>query len=130
MSACLAANLNSPSKIVVIDNSEKKLQMLPKGIVTDTVCSASLLEGQVAEKLKSINDGHGFDYVLDCAGVGALIGEGLSALAARGTIITVGGGPSIASLPLGEMLLKGATYRGTHQGDAVSATVSYAVKIL
>ena len=70
--------------------------------------------------------GKGFDYVLDCAGFGELVAEGYDSLRKRGTVVTVGGGPEKANLLLTSALTKGLTYRGTHQGDAVSSNVSHA----
>ena len=124
LAACLAAKLTKPKHLIVIDNTPAKFDLMPEDIVTHTVCSEGLKEGQVAEKLEEITQGRGVDYVLDCAGVGQLLTDSHTALASRGTLLTVGGGPSSVSIDLTAQLTKGATYRGTHQGDSVPATVS------
>lgn len=122
LAAALAARLCSASRIIIVDISEKKLGLIPPGLATHTVCSQGLERGSVAAQIKEITDSEGVDYAIDCAGNGELIAEGCVAAKKRGMVISVGGGPGQAPLDVTEMLVKGLTYRGTHQGDSVSQT--------
>jgi len=121
VSAAYAASLTSPSQVILIDNSEAKLKMLPAGAATSTICSASLKDGEVAQKLLDLTDGKGVNFVVECAGFGKLITEGHAALAKRGTVLTVGGAGDNAEISVSKQLIKGATYKGTHQGDSVTS---------
>lgn len=120
LAAALAARLSSPSHVIVVDISQKKLDLIPSGIATHTICSLGLEKGSVAAQISEMTATRGVDYALDCAGVGDLITEGYAALRKRGTVVSVGSGATPASLNTTGMLVKGATYRGTHQGDSVS----------
>ncbi|TKX19774.1 S-(hydroxymethyl)glutathione dehydrogenase-like protein 2 [Elsinoe australis] len=62
----------------------------------------------------------GVDFILDCVGHPSLIEAAIPALAARGTVVTVGGGApgAEAKVKLMDMLIGGRTWRGTHQGDS------------
>lgn len=124
LSACFAASLTSPAHLVLIDNSDEKLRIIPSGVATQTINSASLGEGGVASKLKDLTGGHGFDYVIDAVGNGSLLREGHLALAKCGTLLTLGGNPNPPQFPIEQHLVKGITYRGTHQGDSVPKIVS------
>ena len=99
--------------------------MIPQSVVTSTLNSANLGETEIVEKLKAMTEGAGFDFVLDCVGVPELISAGHKALSTKGVIVTVGGGPPTAEAKIGlsTQLIGGRTYRGTHQGDSVPATV-------
>ena len=97
--------------------------MIPEGIVTDTLNSFGLGEDDIALQLKDMTGGIGFDFTIDCVGVAALVNAGHKALAPRGMLVTVGGGPGAASISLGSQLIGGRTYRGTHQGDSVPSIV-------
>lgn len=122
LAACLAARLCSASRIIIVDVSEKKLGLIPVGLATHTICSLGLERGSVAAQIKAITGSEGVDYALDCAGSGELVAEGCAAAKKRGTVVSVGGGPTQAPLYVTEMLVKGLTYRGTHQGDSLSQT--------
>jgi aryl-alcohol dehydrogenase len=134
LAACLAAKLSGPARLVLVDKSAKKLSMLPACVreaATDLVDSSAFAAGreseeQLIERLKKLTPGeHGFDYVLDCVGRGDLVKVGHLALKARGTLITVGGSLDIMQVTLSQHLVKGVTYRGTHQGDSVPRVVRY-----
>lgn len=120
LAAALAARLSSPSYVIVIDISQKKLDLIPPEIATHTICSLGLDRGSVAAHIREITAKRGVDYSLDCAGLGELVTEGAAALKKRGMVVSIGGGNTETSLHTTEMLVKGMTYRGTHQGDSVS----------
>lgn len=125
LAACLAAKLTAPARLVVVDHSAAKLAMLPECIreaATHLIDSSGLTgEGQLVERLKELTPGGlGFDYALDCVGRGDLVKAGHLALKARGMVISVGGSPDVAlQVTLSQHLVRGITYRGTHQGDSV-----------
>lgn len=130
LAAALAARLCSASHVIVVDISQKKLDLIPSGLATHTICSLGLERGSVATQIKETIVTRGVDYALDCAGNGELIAEGCAAAMKRGTVVSVGGGASLAPLSVTEMLVKGLTYRGTHQGDAVSQLfIPYLIKL-
>jgi len=122
LAAALAARLCSASHVIVVDISQKKLDLIPPELATHSICSLGLERGLVAAQIKGITGTRGVDYALDCAGNGELVAEGCIALKQRGMVVSVGGGPTQAPLNVTEMLVKGLTYRGTHQGDSVSQT--------
>ncbi|KAI3395545.1 hypothetical protein diail_1207 [Diaporthe ilicicola] len=122
LAAALAARLCSPSRVIVIDISQNKLDLIPSGLATDTICSLGLERGSVAARIKRLTCSHGVDYALDCAGNGELIAEGCEALKKRGMVVSIGGGNNQAPLDITQMLVRGLTYKGTHQGDSVSRT--------
>ncbi|KAF2236755.1 GroES-like protein [Viridothelium virens] len=122
IAAALAARLTFPSRVVVIDTASNKLSMIPEGVATSTLSSAGLQEGEIADKLKAMTEGRGFDYVVDCVGLAQLVNAGHQALAPRGMVVTIGGPPETASISLAAQLLGGRTYRGSHQGDSVPST--------
>ncbi|GAB1318125.1 hypothetical protein MFIFM68171_08335 [Madurella fahalii] len=129
LAACLAAKLSMPAKLVLVDKSPEKLAVLPacvKAAATDLVDSSDFAAGRESEehfveRLKGLTTGgRGFDYALDCVGRGDLVKVGHLALKAKGTIITVGGSPDVAlQVTSSQHLVRGITYRGTHQGDSV-----------
>ncbi|ROW10421.1 hypothetical protein VMCG_01806 [Cytospora schulzeri] len=130
MAAALAAGLYAPAEVIVVDISQEKLDMIPSGFATRTICSSGKEKGVVAAEIKQLTGGKGVDYAIDCAGFGSVIVEGCSSLKPRGMVVGVGGGAAEAPLVVSEMLLGGFDYRGTHQGDAVSNNfIPYLIKL-
>lgn len=125
LSALLAAQLSKPSCVVLVDISQAKLDMIPKSILgpnTHLYNSANKSNEQVAADLRSLTPGgHGLNYCLDCVGHESVIKTGHAALDMLGTLITIGAGDAsnVAGFSLLTHLLKGAVYRGVHQGDSV-----------
>ncbi|GAB7362192.1 hypothetical protein MBLNU230_g2218t1 [Neophaeotheca triangularis] len=128
LSALLAAALFSPATLVLIDNSAAKLAMIPKEILSKAthVVNPNDLPTEnpnaLAEHLQALSpDGKGLDVCLDCVGHESILVTGHAALAKMGTLITIGGNSEAkASFKVEHHLVKGITYRGTHQGDSVS----------
>jgi len=120
----MAAMLTSPSHVILIDNSTEKFGIIPKGLATHTICSKGMGEGEVAAKIKELTGGEGVDYAIDCVGTGALLKEGHTALCTGGTLVTVGGHSGNPQFEIGQHLVRGITYLGTHQGGSVSRIVS------
>lgn len=130
MAAALAAGLSAPAQVIVVDTRQEKLDMIPSGFATSTICSAGKKKGEVAAEIKARTDGKGVNFAVDCAGLGSVVVEGASALKKRGMVVGVGGGAAEAPLMVSEMLLGGFDYRGTHQGDAVPSNfIPYLIKL-
>ncbi|KAK7734689.1 hypothetical protein SLS53_007793 [Cytospora paraplurivora] len=119
LAAALAAGLYAPAHVIVVNRSRDKLDLIPSGIATHTICSAGYAKGGVAAEIRKLTGGKGVDFVIDCAGHGSVIEEGVAALKYKGMVVGAGGGPAPAMLSISHMLAGGFTYRGTHQGDAV-----------
>ncbi|KAI9698584.1 MAG: hypothetical protein M1820_007383 [Bogoriella megaspora] len=122
LAAAFAAKLTSPSHLIIIDNAEAKLKILPEGLFTSSLNSAGLEEAEIAKKLRAITNGQGFDFVIDCVGIAQLVNAGHQALASRGMVVTVGGSHDSANINISKQLVGGCMYRGTHQGDCVPTT--------
>ncbi|CAN8099368.1 unnamed protein product [Discula destructiva] len=125
LSALLAAQLTSPGCIVLVDNSQTKLDIIPRSIIgpnTRLYNSADKSNEQVTKDLRSLTPGaRGLNYAIDCVGNEDIVKIGHAALDTLGTLITIGSGSksTIAGYSLSQHLLRGITHRGTHQGDSV-----------
>lgn len=119
LAAALAAGLFAPAHVIIVNRTRDKLDLIPSGIATHTICSSGYEKGRVAAEIRKLTGGKGVDFVIDCAGHGSVIEEGIAALKIKGMVVGAGGGPAPAILSISHVLLGGFTYRGTHQGDAV-----------
>lgn len=127
LSALLAAQLTEPATIILVDNSQIKLDSLSTksilGPKTHLYNSAGKANEVVASELRDLagNNNQGLDYALDCVGNENILKIAHAALDKLGTLVTVGSGSqtNVAGLLLSQHLVKGITYRGTHQGDSV-----------
>lgn len=81
-------------------------------------------DGELVEKLLELTDGEGVDYVIDAVGSPQVLRDGHRAMATRGTIVTLGGTVKDCGIAIEDHLVKGGTWRGTHQGDSVPRIVS------
>lgn len=126
LSALLAAQLTEPASVTLVDNSQVKLDSLPQSIIgpkTRLYNSANKTNEVVAGELRKLaaNNAQGLDYALDCVGNENVLKIAHAALDKLGTLVTVGSGSqtNAAGFTLSQHLVKGITYRGTHQGDSV-----------
>lgn len=126
LSALLAAQLTEPAIVILVDNSQVKLDSLSRSILgpkTHLYNSAGKANEVVASELRTLaaNDNQGLDYAFDCVGHENILKAAHAALDKLGTLVTVGSGSqtNVAGLSLSQHLVKGITYRGTHQGDSV-----------
>lgn len=122
----MAAQLTKPATLMLVDNSAVKLASLPASLLgpqTHLYNSAGKTNEQVVRELRdwAANNGQSLDYALDCVGNEDILKVGHAALDKLGTLVTVGSGSqtNVAGLSLSQHLVKGITYRGTHQGDSV-----------
>lgn len=123
LSAILAAKLSSPACLVLVDNSQAKLDMIPKELLegVHVVNSADKSPDEVAAEVKKLSPaGTGMDFTLDCVGNDAVILAAHAALDKLGMLLNIGsGGGAKPQYTIGKHLNLGATARGTHQGDSV-----------
>lgn len=124
MSAILAAKLTTPVCLVLVDNSQAKLDMLPKELVkgVHTLNSADKTPEDVANELKNLTTGGaGMDVALDCVGNDAVILAAHACLDKLGILLNVGSSATAKPQYLASKhLVMGITARGTHQGDSVT----------
>lgn len=127
LAASFMASLYSPHRLILIDNSATKLANLPeKHGATHLIDSSNLKEGELVEKLMELTDGEGVEYVIDAVGSPQVLRDGHRAMAKGGMIVTLGGIVKDCGIIINEHLVKGGTWRGTHQGDSVPRMVSLA----
>lgn len=124
LSAITAAKLTSPACLVLADNSQTKLDMIPKEILegVHTINTAGQAPEDIAAALKKLTPtGLGMDYAIDGVGNEDVVLAAHLCLDKLGTMIIVGGSPTARLTPKIEgHLVGGLTTRGTHQGDSVS----------
>jgi aryl-alcohol dehydrogenase len=125
LSAVLAARLSNPSTLILVDNSQSKLDMIPKDYLEGvrTINSANKSTQELANEIKALTpNNYGVDFALDCVGNENVIAAAHAALDKLGMLVIVGGGGPHTKLPfaISAHLIKGAVARGTHQGDSVS----------
>ncbi|KAK5108286.1 hypothetical protein LTR62_008601 [Meristemomyces frigidus] len=122
LSAVMAARLREPERLVLVDNSAVKLEMISRELLGGVVVvnSAALSHDELVAKLKGLTaDGRGMDYALDCVGHEAVVNAAYQCLDKMGMVMNVGG--SATARPQYEVernLVNGLTIRGTHQGDS------------
>ncbi|KAK3070369.1 hypothetical protein LTR53_010567 [Teratosphaeriaceae sp. CCFEE 6253] len=123
LSAIMAARATKPASLVLVDNSETKLAMIPQELLegVQVLNSASLSPENLVSKLKSLTpSSRGFDYALDCVGHEAVTTAAYLSLDKLGTVITIGGSATAKpAFATERTLVNGLTIRGTHQGDSV-----------
>nr|POE56665.1 aryl-alcohol dehydrogenase [Quercus suber] len=123
LSAILAAKLTSPASLVLVENSQAKLDMLPKAVLqgVQVINSSKLSQDEIATNLKELTpSGMGMDYALDCVGNEQIILAAHASLDKLGTLLVVGSSAEARlGILTGQHLVKGANIRGTHNGDSV-----------
>lgn len=110
--------------IVAIDIVDQKLTLAKQLGATHVVNSES---EDLEERIAEITDGEQLDAAIDCTGVVPVVSSMVGLVGAGGMAVTVGGPPPglQASIDVFDMLIKCKTYRGTHQGNSASKTVSF-----
>ena len=123
LSAILAAKLTSPACLVLVDNSQTKLDMIPKELLEGVhlVNSADKSPEDVAAELKKLTpSGAGMDFAMDGVGHENVLLAAHLSLDKLGTALIVGGSPTAKQqTKIENHLVNGLTTRGMHQGDSV-----------
>ena len=117
MSAIMAARIAGADKIIALDLSESRLALALELGASDVLVSG---QDSVSELLASINIS-GVDYILDTAGVPALVNDAVSSLNIRGTIGLVAAYPheQMMEIDFSTTMLKGQRVQGIVEGSAV-----------
>lgn len=123
LSAVLGAKLTKPACIILIDNSEAKLRMIPKEIIegVHVLNSSNLSPDDIAAELKKLTpNGRGMDVVVDGVGNETVANIAYASLDKLGTVVIVGGSSTAKPhYAIERSLVNGLTIRGTHAGDSV-----------
>ncbi|KAK5133160.1 hypothetical protein LTR08_008096 [Meristemomyces frigidus] len=123
LSAILAAKLTSPACLVLVDNSQTKLDMIPKELLEGVhiVNSTNKSPEDVAAELKKLTpSGAGMDFAMDGVGNEIVLLTAHLSLDKLGTALIVGGSPNAKQqTKIENHLVNGLTTRGMHQGDSV-----------
>ncbi|KAK4548555.1 hypothetical protein LTR36_009465 [Oleoguttula mirabilis] len=123
LSAMLAAKLTSPACLVLVDNSQTKLDMIPRELLegVHAVNSSNKSSEDLAAELRALTPrGAGMDFAMDGVGHEAVLLAAHLCLDKLGTALIVGGSPTAKiSAAIEGHLVKGLTTRGMHQGDSV-----------
>lgn len=77
----------------------------------------------IPKRVAEITKGRGADFAVDAVGSGDVLKDGHAALSKQGMLLTIGGVLAQPKFDIGQHVVKGITYRGTHQGDSVSRLV-------
>lgn len=114
---------DSPFKIIAVDINDTRLELAKELGATDVI---NPNKESTREAIMRATDGEGVDAAIDCTGSMPVINEMLELIGPGGMAVTVGGPPpgSKVSIDVFDMLIKCKTYRGCHQGNAYSKTVS------
>lgn len=120
----MAAKTTKPGVLILIDNSDAKLAMIPKELLEGVrvVNSSTLNQLELVTKLKQLTPhGRGLDVALDCVGNETVVNTAYEALGKMAMLLNIGGNPTAKPhFNIERNLVNGLTIRGTHQGDSVS----------
>jgi aryl-alcohol dehydrogenase len=119
MAAILGAVVSGCGIIVAVDRIDSRLELAQQLGATHTINTTR--QPDLGAALRAIV-GRGVDFVIDSAGVDALIAAAVTGLAIRGTVGLVAVPPSpdrMLNLPWGSLLIQGQTVRGFIEGDSI-----------
>ena len=119
MAAVLGAVASGCTTIVAVDRIDSRLELVQQLGATHGINTTQATD--LGGAIRAIMP-RGVDFVVDAAGVDALIGGALTGLANRGTLALVAVPPSperILNLPWGSLLLQGQMVRGFLEGDSI-----------
>lgn len=124
MARYLAKQTGSQLKtIIAIDVNEQRLDLAKELGATHAIDST---KANLNEVLDEITVGEQADAAVDCTGVVSVIEQMIKLIGPGGLAVTIGGPPpgSTAAVDVFGLLIKAASYRGCHQGNAYSREVS------
>lgn len=107
LAALLTAQFYSPSKIIMVDLSEARLEAAKRFGATDTICSADLDE--VVAKVNELTDGRGVDAALECVGYPATFDICQKVVAIGGHVSNVGVHGKPVNFELQDLWIKNIT---------------------
>ena len=116
MAAIQGARIAGAAEILAVDPQATKHAIARRLGATLAVTPAEL-----ADTIRALTGGHGFDYALECVGSGAVIRQAFDATRRGGTTVVVGVGRSDDIVPFSayelfynEKLLRGSMYGGAN----------------
>lgn len=104
LAALLTAQFYSPSKIIMIDLSESRLESAKKFGATHTICSGDLEE--VKAKIDEITEGYGVDIAMECVGYPATFDVAQKIISIGGHIANLGVHGKPVSFDLQDLWIK------------------------
>jgi aryl-alcohol dehydrogenase len=117
LAGLLAARLIGCERIIAVDIHASRLALAEELGATDVVDARA---GDVAAQIAELTGGAGVSTALDTTGIPDVLRAAVDALAVRGTLGIVGGGPPGATTPIDtSQLNRGWTLRLIIEGDAV-----------
>ena len=129
MAAIMAAKIRKAKTIIGIDIDEGRLE------IARSLGATHCLNGSdpdIADQVRTICDGDGVEYAVDCTGIAAMIERMIDSLGTLGKAATIGApapGTKI-SVDVFSQLTKGRQYIGCNQGDSVPQQVYYILLIM
>jgi aryl-alcohol dehydrogenase len=119
LAAVLGAVVSGCGRIIAVDRNDNKLELAKRLGATDTINTKQVPD--LGSSIRSVVP-HGVNFLVDAAGVDALIGTALTSLAKRGTLGLVAVPPSAEKkldVPWASVLLQGQTVRGFMEGNSI-----------
>jgi aryl-alcohol dehydrogenase len=119
LAAILGAVVSGCAKIIAVDRNDTKLELAKRLGATDTINTKQVPD--LGSSIRSVVP-RGVNFLVDAAGVDALIGTALTSLAKRGTLGLVAVPPSAekkVDVPWASVLLQGQTVRGFMEGNSI-----------
>jgi aryl-alcohol dehydrogenase len=119
LAAILGAVVSGCAKIIAVDRNDTKLELAKRLGATDTI-NTKQVPG-LGSSIRSVVP-RGVNFLVDAAGVDALIGTALTSLAKRGTLGLEAVPPSAekkVDVPWASVLVQGQTVRGFMEGNSI-----------
>lgn len=124
MAAIMAAKIQSASVIIGIDLDDGRLEIARSVGATHTLKGS---DPDIGNQIRSICNGDGVQYAVDCTGVASIIEKMIDCLGVLGKAATIGApapGTQV-SVDVFSLLTKGRQYIGCNQGDSVPQHVGH-----
>ncbi|XVV00321.1 zinc-binding dehydrogenase [Actinosynnema sp. CA-248983] len=113
--ATAVARICGAGKVITVGAPRARLE-LARAFGADA--TVDIADGTTVEQVLDLTDGRGADLVMDFAGAPSVGREAVAMAAQRGTVVIVGStGPDSDPLPLGTVMGKELTVRGSLNGD-------------
>ena len=122
MAAIMAAKILGGSIIIGIDISEERLEIARSLGATHTLKGS---DPDLVDQIRSLCDGDGVRYAVDCTGIPAMIERMVEALGNKGKAATIGAAPpgTKAGIDIFQHITRGKQYIGCNLGDSIPQQV-------
>lgn len=124
MAAIMAAKIQSASVIIGIDLDDGRLEIARSLGATHTLKGS---DADIVDQIRSICNGDGVQYAVDCTGVIPIIEKMIECLGVLGKAATIGAPTpgTRVSVDVFSLLTKGRQYIGCNQGDSIPQQVNH-----